>query len=80
MRIKWNAAISGWFDTSNGVKQGGVMSQLLFNDYLDELNLLLWEQGFGCHMNDMFVGAVCYADDVTLHGIECNAIHMYSFC
>ena len=39
MRIKWNAAISGWFDTSNGVKQGGVMSQLLFNDYLDELNL-----------------------------------------
>ena len=24
MRIKWNAAISGSFDTSNGVKQGGV--------------------------------------------------------
>ena len=51
MRIKWNAAISGSFDTSNGVKQGGVLSPLLFNVYLDELILLLREQGIGCHMN-----------------------------
>ena len=66
MRIKWNAAISDSFDTSNGVKQGGVLSPLLFNVYLDELILLLREQGVGCHMNGMFVPAFCYADDVTL--------------
>ena len=66
MLIKWNAAISDSFDTSNGVKQGGVLSPLLFNVYLDELILLLKEQGVGCHMNGMFVGAFCYADDVTL--------------
>ena len=41
MRIKWNAAISDSFDTSNGVKQGGVLSPPLFNVYLDELILLL---------------------------------------
>ena len=41
MRIKWNAAISCSFDTSNGVKQGGVLSPLLFNVYLEELILLL---------------------------------------
>ena len=39
---------------------------LLFNVYLDELILLLREQGVVCHMNGMFVGAFCYADDVTL--------------
>ena len=66
MLIKWNAAISCSFDTSNGIKQGGVLSPLLFNVYLDELILLLREQGVGCHMNGMFVGAFCYADDVTL--------------
>ena len=66
MPIKWSADISCSFDTSNGIKQGGVLSPLLFNVYLDELILLLWEQGVGCHMNDMFVGAFCYADDVTL--------------
>ena len=47
MRIKWNAAISGSFDTSNGVKQGGVLSPLLYNDYLDELISLLREQVLG---------------------------------
>ena len=66
MHIKLNAAISGSFDTSNGVKREGVLLPLLFNVYLDELILLLREQGVGCHMNGMFVGAFCYADDVTL--------------
>ena len=68
MRIKWNTAKSSSFDTtcSNGVKQGGVLSPLLFNVYLDELILLIRGQGVGCHMNDMCVGAFCYANDVTL--------------
>ena len=66
MHIKWNAAISDPFDTSNCVKQGRALSPLLFNVYLDELILLLREQGVECHMNGMFVGAFCYADDVTL--------------
>ena len=77
MRIKWNAAISDSFDTSNGVEQGGVLSPLLFNVYLDELILLLREQDVGCHMNGMFVGAFCYADDVTLlapTGMALNAM------
>ena len=66
MRIKWNAAISSSFDTSNGVEQGGILSPLLFNVYLDEPILLLMEQGVGCHMNGMFVGTFSYAEDVTL--------------
>ena len=43
MRIKWNAAISGSFDTSNSVKQGGVLSPLLFNVNLDERILVFRE-------------------------------------
>ena len=66
MRIKWNTTISCSFDTSNGVKQGEVLLPLLFNVYLDELILLLMEEVVGCHMNGMFVGAFCYADNVTL--------------
>ena len=58
MRIKWNAAISGSFNTSNSVKQRGILSPLLFNVYLDEL-IVLREQGVGYHMNGMFVGAFC---------------------
>ena len=61
----WDVHIECKVDTNNGVKQGKVLSPLLCNVYLDEL--FLWrEQGVRCHMNGMFVGAFCYADDVTL--------------
>ena len=52
--------------TSNGIKQGGVLSPLLFTVYLDQLILALKESGIGCHLNGMFVGTFIYADDVTL--------------
>ena len=66
MRVKWNGSLSGTFGASNGVKQGGVLSPLLFTVYLDQLILALKESGIGCHLNGMFVGAFIYADDVTL--------------
>ena len=75
MHIMWNAAISHSFDTSNGNKQRGELSPPLFNVYLDELILLLREQGVGCHMNGMFVGAFCYADDVTLLALTGMALN-----
>ena len=53
MRVKWNRALSGTFSASNGVKQGGVLSLLLFTVYLDQLILVLKELGIGCHLNDM---------------------------
>ena len=59
MRIKWNTAIFCSFDTSNGVKQGGVLSPLVFNVYLDELILLLREQGVGWHIKCMFIDRSC---------------------
>ena len=66
MRVKWNGSLSGTFSTSNGVKQGSVLSPLLYIVYLDQLILALFESGIGCHLNGMFAGSFIYADDVTL--------------
>ena len=41
MRVKWNEVLSGTFSASNGVKQRGVLSPLLFTVYLDQLILAL---------------------------------------
>ena len=60
MRIRWNGAYSDTFTICNGVKQGGVLSPLLFNIYLEKLLLKLEAQGLGCHRNGMFVGAFIY--------------------
>ena len=37
LQVKWNSNISPKFDVTNGVRQGGVLSLLLFSVYIDEL-------------------------------------------
>ena len=51
---------------SNGVRQGGVLSPILFSVYLDGLLQKLADSGAGCHWGHLFAGAVCYADDIVL--------------
>ena len=46
------------FNISNGVKQGGVISPLLFSIYIDNLFLELRTSGLGCHVGLTYVGHV----------------------
>lgn len=64
--VRWGNEQSQEYSISNGVKQGGVMSPILFAVYLDELLLKLKDLGFGCHVGPTFAGAIAYADDVCL--------------
>jgi len=50
----------------NGVKQGGVLSPVLFCIYLDNLLVRLSRSGVGCFIGETFVGALAYADDIVL--------------
>ena len=58
--------ISPYFGCTNGVKQGGVLSQVLFTVYLDELLMKLKTCGLGCHVGNEYVVVVSYACDITL--------------
>ena len=49
-----------------GVKQGGVLSPVLFSIYLDQLIVQRRLLGMGCYMNGLFTGVFIYADDITL--------------
>ena len=63
--MKWNNCISPEFDVTNGVRQGGVLSPLLFTVYVNEL-LERLKKGIGCHLGHYNVGALGYADDILL--------------
>ena len=54
------------FSISNGVKQGGVISPVMFNLYLDNVLISLKQPGLGCHINGTYMGALGYADGITL--------------
>ena len=62
--VKWNNELSDCFNVSNGVKQGGVISPLLFSCYIDNLFSQLQHSGLGCHVGLSYAGAFGYADDI----------------
>ncbi len=66
LRVKWNNTHSDYFNVSNGVKQGGVISPILFCIYIDGMLNELSASGVGCYMGGVFAGAFGYADDVKL--------------
>ena len=65
-RIKWDNAYSLPFTITNGVKQGGVLSPILFGIYMDQLFDVLSISKLGCHIGHVFMGAFGYADDLIL--------------
>ena len=66
VRIKWNGSCSQFFSTDNGIKQGGVISPILFTIYMDVLLNRLKSEGIGCHIGQEYYGSLGYADDLSL--------------
>ena len=64
--VRWNNKQSDPFSVSNGVKQGSVISPLLFSIYIDNLFSKLKQLGLGCHVGLTYAGAFGYADDIAL--------------
>ena len=66
---------------NNGVKQGGVLSQILFSLYIAKCFIRLKHAHIGFHINNIFTGALSYADDITLiyHNI-CSINKMIYIC
>ena len=55
--VKWANKLSEPFTVANGVKQGAVISPLLFSIYIDNLFKELKQLGLGCHVGPTFAGA-----------------------
>ena len=48
LKVRWAKTFSNCFHTTNGVRQGGVLSPILFTVYIDDLLIALEDCGIGC--------------------------------
>ena len=53
------------FSMRSVVREGSVISPLLFSLYISDL-IVLRSQGYGCYLGDMFVGCLLFVDDILL--------------
>ena len=64
MYVKWGSTMSSKFQVTNGVRQGGVLSPLLFDVYVNELSELLNKSGIGGNLSGTLINHMLYADDI----------------
>ena len=79
--VIWGNSVSSQFSVSNGVKQGGVLSPILFTVYIDILFSELKNIGLGCHVGNISAGSFGYADDIILLSPTVYSLNiMYKLC
>ena len=62
--VAWNNATSASFPICQGVRQGAILSPLLYSIFVDEFLDLLFTSGLGVRVNSIYIGAPMYADDL----------------
>ena len=66
VRVKWSNSLSAELRVLSGVRQGGVLSGILFNLYVNNILTSLRKSDLGCHIKNLYVGCIMYADDLIL--------------
>jgi len=65
-RVKWNGVLSDPVSLLAGVRQGGILSPLLFSAYVDEVLVALEASNVGCFIKRTCFNSFMYADDLIL--------------
>ena len=76
---------SDFFDTGNGLKQGDVMSPMLFNLFVNDLPNILGKDINTPTLNSRKINCLMYADDLVIfsksaHGLQKSLDRLSSYC
>ena len=66
VKVRFGSHVSNEWEVKNGVRQGGILSSLLFSIYIDMLLRKISELDIGCRMGILRSNIIAYADDLVL--------------
>ena len=66
VNVRFGSDFSDEWSICNGVRQGGVLSGLFFNIYIDSLLNRISSSKFGCRLGIIASNVIAYADDIVL--------------
>ena len=72
--VRWCGIFSFQYRITAGVRQGGILSPVLFAIYMDTLIKRLRSSGLGCKIVDKYYGCLVYADDILLLSYTASAM------
>ena len=78
--IKWGDNTSNSFPVSNGIRQGGILSPLLFNIYTNPMIVKLNQIKSGYCLNGKIINNLCYADDTALFSPSLRGLQLLINC
>ena len=74
MYVKLGSTMSSKFQVTNGVRQGGILSPLLFDAYVNELSELLNKSGIGRNLGGTIINHMLYADDICIVSLSSSGL------
>ena len=80
MYVKWGSTMSSKFHVTNDVRQGDVLSLLLFNVYVNDFSEYLNKPGVGGIMNGTFVNHMLHADDICIISLSSSGQWLLNIC
>ena len=76
VNVRFKDSFSEEWKIGNGVRQGGVLSGLLFSIYIDSLLSKVSNTDIGCKLGLINSNIVAYADDIVLLAPSANALRL----
>ena len=65
-RVKWGKSVGKLYLVDTGVRQGGILSPILFKLYIDEILKDLNDMNEGCKFGLSRISIIAYADDMVI--------------
>ena len=76
--VKWQNSFSDSFCVISGVRQGGVLSAWFWAVYMDDLVKQLRASKLGCHIANLFVACVLYAENANANFVFSPSIILHT--